>query len=112
MSIRIVSAILLTTLILLISEKIQVDLTAIGIMVVLMVTVILTPAEAVPGFANPAVITVGAMFLIGRRMIRTGVVGFLVGRVVFHSGDLAFLALRRYSVGRGVLKSIRESDFC
>ncbi len=93
MSIWIVSAILLTTLILLISEKIQVDLTAIGIMVVLMVTGILTPSEAVSGFANPAVITVGAMFLIGRGMIRTGVVGFLVERVVASSGENAKLAM-------------------
>ncbi len=93
MSIWIVSVILLTTLIFLISEKIQVDLTAIGIMVALMVTGILTPTEAVSGFANPAVITVGAMFLIGRGMIRTGAVGFLVDRVVASSGKNAKFAM-------------------
>ena len=63
MSIWIVSAILVITLILLVTEKIPVDVTAMGIIVVLMITQILPPIEAVKGFANPAVITVGAMFL-------------------------------------------------
>lgn len=93
MSIWIVSVILLITLIFLITEKIQVDLTAIGIMVALMVTGILTPSEAVSGFANPAVITVGAMFIIGRGMIRTGAVGFLVDRVIASSEKNAKFAM-------------------
>jgi len=66
MDIWIVSAILSATLLLLITEKLPVDLTAIGVMVALMLFRILTPLEAVAGFANPAVITVGAMFLISR----------------------------------------------
>ena len=55
---------LIATLYLLITEKISVDLTAIGIMVLLVVSGILTPREAVAGYANPAVITVGAMFVV------------------------------------------------
>ncbi|MGD9359740.1 MAG: SLC13/DASS family transporter, partial [Desulfobacterales bacterium] len=66
MTIWLVSAILIITLYLLISEKIPVDLTAIGIMAVLMISQVLTPAEAVAGFAHPAVITVGAMFLVSK----------------------------------------------
>lgn len=82
MEILIVSILLAATLCLLISEWLSIDLTAIGIMVVLVVTGILTPAQAVAGFANPAVITVGAMFLISQAMIRTGVVGFISQRVM------------------------------
>jgi di/tricarboxylate transporter len=81
MEIWIVTAILIATLYFLISEKIPVDLTAIGIMVLLTVSGILEPVEAVAGFANPAVITVGAMFLISRAMIRTGTVEY-IGRKV------------------------------
>ena len=80
-----VTAILLVTLILLITEKIPIDLTAMGIMVALTVTRVLTPLEAVSGFANPAVITVGAMFLISRAMIRTGAVGFLGEKIISYS---------------------------
>ena len=78
----ILSAVLIVTLYLLITEKISVDLTAIGIMVVLVVSNILTPREAISGFANPAVITVGAMFVVSRGMMRTGGVEFLGRQVI------------------------------
>jgi di/tricarboxylate transporter len=93
MTILIVSIILLIALILLITEKISIDLTAIGIMATLMVTGILTPTEAVAGFANPAVITVGAMFLISRAMIRTGAVGFIGQKILDYSKGNAKLAM-------------------
>ncbi|MGD8833697.1 MAG: SLC13 family permease [Desulfobacteraceae bacterium] len=83
MEIWIVTIILVVTLYLLISEKLPVDLTAIGIMVALMITRILSPVQAVAGLSNPAVITVGAMFLISQAMIRTGAVGF-IGQAVAH----------------------------
>ncbi|MGD9018083.1 MAG: SLC13 family permease [Desulfobacterales bacterium] len=82
MGIWIVSILLLVTLILLITEKLPVDLTAITIMVALMATGLLTPTEAVAGFANPAVITVGSMFLISRGMIRTGALGFIGHKLI------------------------------
>ena len=85
MDIWIVSIILALTLYLLVTEKLPVGVTAIGIMVALMVTRILPPLQAVLGFSNPAVITVGAMLLISRGMIRTGAVGFIGQRVIQYS---------------------------
>jgi di/tricarboxylate transporter len=82
MDIWIVSCILLLTLYLLITEKISIDLTAIGIIMLLMVGKILTPKEAVMGFANPAVITVGAMFVVSKGLMRTGGVEFVGRRIV------------------------------
>jgi len=82
MSVWIVSAILIVTLYLFITEKVPIDLTAIGIMVALVIFRIITPAEAVAGFAHPAVITVGSMFLISKGMIRTGAVGFIGQKVI------------------------------
>ena len=70
----ILSAILISTIYLLITEKIAVDLTAIGIMVLLVVSSILTPPEAISGFSNPAVITVAAMFVVSKGMMRTVVI--------------------------------------
>lgn len=93
MNIIIVSIILVITLYLLISERLPIDLTAIGIMVALVLTRILTPAQAVAGFANPAVITVGAMFLISQAMIRTGVVEFIGRKVMDMTRGRARLAL-------------------
>ena len=88
MPVVVVSFILILTLVLLISEKISVDKTAIGIMVLLALTGILTPEQAVSGFANPAVITVGAMFLLSHGLIRTGAVSFLTELVLkFSKGN-------------------------
>ena len=82
MTVWLISAILIITLYLLISEKIPVDLTAIGIMAALMISRVLTPAEAVAGFAHPAVITVGAMFLVSKGLVRTGAVGYIGQKVI------------------------------
>ncbi|WP_136799335.1 SLC13 family permease [Desulfosediminicola ganghwensis] len=89
----IITALLIVTLYLLISEKISVDLTAIGIMVTLVVSGILTPREAVAGFANPAVITVGAMFVVSKGMMRTGGVEFLGRQVIHFANGSSLLAL-------------------
>ncbi len=82
MDIYITSFILLATLYLLITEKISVALTAVGIMVLLTVSKVLTPTEAVAGFANPAVVTVAAMFVVSRGIVRTGGVEFISRQIL------------------------------
>lgn len=77
MTIWLVTIVLIAAMLLLVTERLPVDLTSIGILVVLAVTGILTPKEVIAGFASPAVVTVGAMFLISRGMIRTGAVGYI-----------------------------------
>ncbi|MGW8302357.1 MAG: SLC13 family permease [Desulfobacterales bacterium] len=93
MTIWLVTLILVVAMLLLITEKLPVDLTSIGIVVVLTITGILTPSEAIAGFASPAVITVGAMFLISKGMIRTGAVGFISQKVIKYSQGRRNLAI-------------------
>jgi di/tricarboxylate transporter len=93
MEIWLVTAILIVAMILLVTEKLPVDVTSIGIMVVLVVSGILAPKEAIAGFASPAVITVGSMFLISRGMIRTGAVGFISEKVINFSRGRPGLAM-------------------
>ncbi|MGD2268851.1 MAG: SLC13 family permease [Desulfobacterales bacterium] len=93
MDVWIVSLVLVVALILLITEKLVIDLTAIGILVTLMLTRILTPLEAIAGFASPAVITVGALFLVSKGMIRTGAVGFIGQKVIEYSRGSQKLAM-------------------
>jgi len=93
MTIWLVTFILVVAMTLLITEKLPVDLTSIGIVVVLTLSGILTPTEAIAGFASPAVITVGAMFLISKGMIRTGAVGFISQKVIEYSRGRPNLAL-------------------
>lgn len=75
--ILLVTIILLTALTLLVTERLSLDLTALGIMVALMATGLLAPREAVAGFANPAPLTVGALFIVTRGLVRTGALTFL-----------------------------------
>ena len=82
MGVWVISLILLITLYLLITEKISVDLTAIGVMVVLVISGYLSSKEAVSGFANPAVITVAAMFVVSKGLMRTGGIEFLGRQVI------------------------------
>jgi di/tricarboxylate transporter len=82
MSVWIVSAILIAALVLFVTEKAPVDLTAIGIIVSLVLFRVISPAEAVAGFAHPAVITVGSMFLISQGMVKTGAVGYIGEKVI------------------------------
>lgn len=100
MEIWIISAVLVVTLYLLISEVISVDLTAIGIIVLLVVTGLLSPKEAVSGFANPALITVAAMFVVSKGLIRTGGIEFLGRKItnVAKSNVNAALALILFTV--------------
>ena len=100
MDVWVISLILLITLYLLITEKISVDLTAIGVMVVLVICGFLSSKEAVSGFANPAVITVAAMFVVSKGMMRTGGIEFLGRQVirVARKNVPAALALILFSV--------------
>jgi di/tricarboxylate transporter len=81
-TICLITAILLATVYLLVTERLPMDLTALGIMAVLMVTGILSPAEALSGFSNPAVIAIAAMFMLARGLTRTGALGLISEKII------------------------------
>ncbi|MBN1446466.1 MAG: SLC13 family permease [Bacteroidetes bacterium] len=56
------------------TERVGVDLTAVIIMAALLATGILSPAEGLSGFSNPATVTVAAMFVISAALRATGAV--------------------------------------
>lgn len=60
------------------TEKLPVDLVALLIMVILLISGILTPEEGLAGFSNPATVTVAAMFVLSAGVFRTGALN-LVG---------------------------------
>ena len=80
-----IAAVLLITALafyLFIEEKISVDATAILILVLLIVLGIVTPAEGVSGFSNPATITVLCMFILSAGIQKTGAIQ-AVGNSIF-----------------------------
>jgi di/tricarboxylate transporter len=85
MGILLVSLLLVVTIYLLVTEKIPLDLTAMGIIVVLMVTGILTPQEALAGFSNSAVIVIASLFILSRGLIQTGALMFVSDKLIEHT---------------------------
>ncbi len=91
--------------VLFVTEKLSTDIVAILVMIALLVSGVLTPAEGFAGFANAATVTVGAMFVLSAGMFRSGAVNFVgraLGRLARHSSGLMLFVLM---VGVGVLSS-------
>jgi di/tricarboxylate transporter len=82
-----VVGILLTTVILFISEKVRVDVVALGVVVLLMLTGRLTTEEALAGFSSTAVLTIGALFIVGGGVMNTGLAGTIGRRILAISGS-------------------------
>ncbi|HSO27261.1 MAG TPA: SLC13 family permease, partial [Anaerolineales bacterium] len=79
-------AILLAAIVLFVTEWIRLDITALGVVAALMLTGILTPEEAVAGFANPAVITIAALFVVGGAVLQTGLASLIGQRILQVAG--------------------------
>jgi di/tricarboxylate transporter len=95
----IVGVVLAGAVTLFVTEKLRVDLVALLVMGVLLVTGVLTPAQGLAGFSNPATLTVGAMFVLSAGLFRTGAVSALGGLVTrlfqrgYWGGLLAVMAV-------------------
>ncbi|MFQ6100319.1 MAG: SLC13 family permease [Anaerolineae bacterium] len=74
-------AIIATAVVLFVTERLRVDAVALLVLIGLTLTGLVTPAEALSGFSNPAVVTVWAMFILSGGLSRTGVAN-LIGRQV------------------------------
>ena len=79
--------ILAAAILLFITEWLRVDVVAIGVMVALMLTGLLTPQEALSGFSNPAVLTIAALFIIGGAIMQTGLARAIGGRLLLIAGS-------------------------
>lgn len=75
------------------TEKLPVDMTAMLIMILLMISGLVTPTEGVSGFSNSATITVLCMFILSKGIENTGII-HKVGNLVFRwTGDSQVLQM-------------------
>jgi di/tricarboxylate transporter len=72
LAIGLVLAILLVALIRFVAEWVRMNLVALLSLSALALSGLMSSAEAFPGFSNPAVITVWAMFIMSEGLFRTG----------------------------------------
>jgi di/tricarboxylate transporter len=79
-------AIVIAAVILFATEKLRVDVIALLVMLVVTLTGLVSPEEAFAGFANPAVITVWAVYIVSGALFITGVADVLGMRIIRLAG--------------------------
>ena len=105
-----VATILIISIILFITEKLPMDLVALLVLASLALTGLVSPAEALSGFSNTAVITVWAVLILSGALSRTGIATQIGHRVLKLSGNsqvrLLFLIMLTAGVLSGFMNSI------
>jgi di/tricarboxylate transporter len=79
--------ILFIAIILFVTEVLRADLVALLVLVILVIVQLITPLEAISGFANPAVVTIWAVFILSAGLARTGVATFIGNQVLRLAGN-------------------------
>lgn len=80
-------AILGLSIILFVTEWTRLDVVAIGVVVALILTGLLTTKEAIAGFSSTAVIMIAALFVLGGAIMQTGLASMIGRRILAISGD-------------------------
>jgi di/tricarboxylate transporter len=93
MAIVLVSIIVLAAVVLFATEKLSMDVVALLVLGALTVTGLVTPAEGISGFSNPATLTVAAMFVLGAGLNRTGALAALGQALIRHGRTELWLLL-------------------
>jgi len=78
--------ILAIAIVLFVTDWLRVDVVAIGVMVVLMLSGLLTTNEALSGFSNSAVLTIAALFIVGGAVMQTGLADLIGRRILSIAG--------------------------
>ena len=102
-------ALLVLAIVLFATEKLPVDVIGLILVIALVLTQVLTVQEAVAGFGNDVVITIGGLFLLVGGLIRTGLVDLIGRRMHRLAGDNVFvltaLIMTTAAVSASVLKN-------
>lgn len=100
---------LVLAIVLFATEKLPVDVIGIILVIALVLTQVLTVQEAVAGFGNDVVITIGGLFLLVGGLIRTGIVDVIGRRMHKLAGDNIFvltaLIMTTAAISASVLKN-------
>jgi di/tricarboxylate transporter len=83
----IVIGILIVAILFFITEWLRVDVVALGVVIALMLTGILTTPEAIAGFSSTAVLTIASLFIVGGAVMHTGLAGTIGRKILSIAGD-------------------------
>lgn len=87
MDIAIVLAVLTGVIVLFISEKLSADVVALGGLLVLLVTGVLTTSEALAGFSSTSLISIAFLFVVGDAVFRSGLADAIAERIFRVAGQ-------------------------
>ena len=105
----IVLSILVITAILLIVDKLRIDIIGILCMLALAWTRILDPLEALSGFSSNAVITIIAVMILGRGIARTGVMAGFARLALKYAGNSQRRIVTAVSTGAGLMSGFIQN---
>ncbi|MDP3068704.1 MAG: SLC13 family permease [Opitutaceae bacterium] len=91
MELYLVLAIVVVAAVLFATEKFSVDIVALLVLGALVATRLVTPAEGISGFSNPATVTVAAMFVLSAGLHRSGALTFLGRKLIEHGRNETLL---------------------
>ena len=100
--IAIALSILVIGFILFVTETFTLDVTALLLLSILFLLGYLSPIEAVSGFSNPAVITIGFLFVLSHALQKTGVLEYIVIRVNRLASRSKILGTAVYLIAIGI----------
>lgn len=83
-----VIAIILLCLVLLIGTRISADIVFLGGLTLLIVTQIVSPAQALVGFSNQGMLTVAAFYVVAAGLKETGAIQFVVDKIIGYSRSI------------------------
>jgi di/tricarboxylate transporter len=107
--IALVLSIVALAVLLFVTELIRVDLVALLVLGSLALTGLVTPAEALSGFSNPAVVTVWAVFILSAALSRTGVANVVGHQVLRLAGPNELSLLTVIMLTAGVLSAFMNN---
>ena len=109
LDIALVLGILVAAFVLFVTERLRMDLVALLVMSALALTGLVSPADALSGFSNPAVITVWGMFILSAGLTNAGVTEILGRRLLGWSGTNETLTVATMMLTAGVLSAFMNN---
>lgn len=101
--------IIFTAIVLFATEKLRVDVIALLVLISVTLTGLIDPAQAFSGFANPAVITVWAVYIVSGGLFATGIAGMLGERILTIAGNSESRLIAVLMVGAGLLSAFMNN---
>ncbi|MBU0973086.1 MAG: SLC13 family permease [Proteobacteria bacterium] len=105
----IVLAILVSVIVLLVTEWMPLEVVALLVLGILAISGIVSPPEALAGFSNPAVVTIWAVFILSGGLTRTGIANILGRQLLKVAGRKPSLLVATIMVIAGLLSAFMNN---